>query len=221
MNIEYHNARMCKLAPRYRLSRRTKEVIHAIRTWRPGRIGSLLDLGTADALMLKSLKREFPEAECVGVELVAELTRLNGNGNGNGSIKLIRGDVERLPLADESFDVAVATAVVEHLAHPTWMLREAWRVLRRGGLFVLTTPCPVLDRLATRFGFLREGQHQRTFSMYTIAKMLRRYEFRVVSAEKFMCSPVGLPLEGALEKAMKALGTDFLLANQRVVAVRV
>jgi len=216
MNLEYHRSRLQKRAPRYRLRRRTREVVQAIRVWRSAPVGSILDLGTADGLMLGELKNEFPSARCVGVEKVSELAKVNGNGK----IKLIRGDVEKLPLADGSFDVAVATAVVEHLLHPTWMLREAYRVLREGGLFVLTTPCPVIGQLATRLGFLQDGQHHRTFSMYTLARMLRKYGFQVLSTEKFMCSPIGLPLEIALERAMKSLGTDFLLANQKVVAVK-
>ncbi len=45
-----------------------------------------------------------------------------------------------LPLADESFDCAVLQEVIEHLENPAHVVREISRILRSGGIFVLTTP---------------------------------------------------------------------------------
>ena len=45
-----------------------------------------------------------------------------------------------LPYADESFDVVTCSEVVEHLENFRRLLREAFRVLKPGGLFVVTTP---------------------------------------------------------------------------------
>jgi len=52
----------------------------------------------------------------------------------------ILGTLERLPFRAESFDVATANMVVEHLGSPAAMLEEVNRVLRPGGLFILHTP---------------------------------------------------------------------------------
>jgi ubiquinone/menaquinone biosynthesis C-methylase UbiE len=50
------------------------------------------------------------------------------------------GDLRRLPIQSESMDVVTANMVVEHLDDPTTVLKEAYRVLRPGGVFVFHTP---------------------------------------------------------------------------------
>lgn len=47
---------------------------------------------------------------------------------------------ERLPFEDASFDVLYSIEVIEHLRHPYGFLEEVWRVLRPGGLAVITAP---------------------------------------------------------------------------------
>ncbi len=51
--------------------------------------------------------------------------------------ELVRGDAERLPFADESFDAVVSTWAIEHFHEPGRILLEAVRVLRPGALFLL------------------------------------------------------------------------------------
>jgi 2-polyprenyl-3-methyl-5-hydroxy-6-metoxy-1,4-benzoquinol methylase len=58
-------------------------------------------------------------------------------------VELVEWDLERVPypLPDASFDVAVMTEVLEHLReYPARSLAEIHRILRPGGLLVLTTP---------------------------------------------------------------------------------
>ena len=58
----------------------------------------------------------------------------------------VRGDVLRLPFADEVADVVVAGEVLEHVHEPLELVAEACRVLRPGGVLVLDTIA------ATRWG---------------------------------------------------------------------
>jgi 2-polyprenyl-6-hydroxyphenyl methylase/3-demethylubiquinone-9 3-methyltransferase len=58
----------------------------------------------------------------------------------------VRGDVLRLPFADEAADVVVAGEVLEHVREPLELVSEACRVLRPGGVLVLDTIA------ATRWG---------------------------------------------------------------------
>jgi 2-polyprenyl-6-hydroxyphenyl methylase / 3-demethylubiquinone-9 3-methyltransferase len=58
----------------------------------------------------------------------------------------VRGDVLRLPFADEVADVVVAGEVLEHVREPLELVSEACRVLRQGGTLVLDTIA------ATRWG---------------------------------------------------------------------
>ena len=60
-------------------------------------------------------------------------------------------------LADESLDVVVSTEVFEHIYHhPLGYLRECWRVLRRGGLLLMTTPNPATFVNAGRLALGKE-----------------------------------------------------------------
>ena len=54
--------------------------------------------------------------------------------------KKVVGSVERLPFADESFDIVTANVVVEHLKYPGVAFSEVFRVLRPGGVFLFRTP---------------------------------------------------------------------------------
>jgi len=57
-------------------------------------------------------------------------------------IEAVRADLnfDKLPFLDEEFDVVSAFSVIEFLWNPDIMMSEAYRVLRRPGYFILTTP---------------------------------------------------------------------------------
>ncbi len=52
---------------------------------------------------------------------------------GASNVQLRRGDIESLPLADDSVDAAVANMVLHHAVDPTAMLGEMARIVRPGG----------------------------------------------------------------------------------------
>ncbi len=54
-------------------------------------------------------------------------------------VTVVRGDAQRLPLADEVADVVVAGEVLEHVPDPDAVVAEACRVLRPGGTLVVDT----------------------------------------------------------------------------------
>jgi len=52
----------------------------------------------------------------------------------------VRGDIMRLPFAEQSFDLVTANMVVEHLDNPEEQFREVHRILKPGGKFIFHTP---------------------------------------------------------------------------------
>lgn len=56
----------------------------------------------------------------------------------NKQITTVVGDAEALPFPDASFDVVVSAFVIVHLKDPTRFFDEAYRVLKDGGLLVVT-----------------------------------------------------------------------------------
>ena len=77
-----------------------------------------------------------------------------------------RCDGERLPFDDESFDVVVMSEVIEHLMQPELATWEIARVLRPGGVFVMTTnnasEVPLRSPLSHLFAWLEKalGAHR-------------------------------------------------------------
>lgn len=213
MTQNYHQERKIRLSRRYRLKRRGYEVIEAIRKHHPLNIETILDVGTADGLMLSRIKKEFPSAECIGLEYSEELMKACKDKN----IKIIQGDAQNLPFENNSFDIAIATALIEHVDDPIKMLAETHRVLKPGGIFIATTPVPFFDKIAELIGHIEKELHQEKFTIKKLKKYFETANFQVLQTKKFMISPIGFPGEIKLEKIIRCLGLGFILLNQLIV----
>jgi len=66
--------------------------------------------------------------------------RIRGNGLTLARLALAQADSQRLPFADNSFDVIISCETIEHVPDPPAALKEMARVCRTGGLLYLTTP---------------------------------------------------------------------------------
>ena len=115
-------------------------------------------------------------------------------------IQLVLRDLESTPypFADESFDIALLTEVLEHLReYPARVLIEARRLLRPGGILLVTTPnaasIPLRVRLALGrtvytplddwiFG-LPHARHAREYTVSELGALLRHAGFDFVSIE--------------------------------------
>jgi SAM-dependent methyltransferase len=99
----------------------------------------------------------------------------------SGNIELVGGNLsDGLPFPDATFDVAVSLANIEHLENPETVVREISRVLKTGGVLLLTTPTkaakPVLEFLAFRLHIISEREirdHKRYFSGDELCRMCR------------------------------------------------
>ena len=178
---------------------------------------TLLDIGTADGLMLDTLCQELNIEMPVGLDFSAELLKTNPNHTSH----FIQADAVELPFNDCVFDVVVATAVIEHVPEPEKRVTECHRVLRQDGICIFTTPDPFFERIATQIGHLKEEHHQRTFKLRELEALFELEGFKIVKAEKFMMSPIGFPCEEKIEKFMKSVGFRFFLLNQLVVSQKI
>lgn len=83
----------------------------------------------------------------------------------------------RLPFADESFDVVLSVQVIEHVEDDATYVREALRVLRHSGLFIIFTP----NRRSRLFPFQRPWNrwHVREYDAEGLAELFRTGDCRV------------------------------------------
>ena len=214
MGIDYHTGRGKKKSLKYRLGRRTKEVVGAIEKYAKEK-RAILDLGTADGLMLSRIKNTYPLAECVGIEYCQELIQANKDKR----IKIFQGDVLHPPkkIKRKKIDIVIATAIIEHVDSPSLFAKIVYDFLKPNGIGVVTTPVPFFDKLATAVGHLPKEDHQQTLTLTGLEKIFRKQGFKILEKKRFMFSPVGFPKEEFIEKIMRKIKIDFLMANQMLV----
>lgn len=128
----------------------------SVRDMLTGRAGRLLDLGCGVGAVLK----ELPRRERVGIDL-AHPSPLSARRRLPG-VRLVQGDIARLPFRDGSFDAVVILEVLEHLPDDVPAFREAARVLRDGGEFIVHVPGRP-DGVATERD-LRDQDHHRFYN---------------------------------------------------------
>jgi len=213
MKKDYHQERKTRLSRIYRLKRRGYEVIEAIKKYHPLNINTILDVGTADGLMLGGVKKKFPLAKCIGLEYSKELIQACDDKN----IEIIQGDAQNMPFKDNTFDIVYATALIEHLEQPIKMLQEIYRILKTNGIIIITTPDPFFDKIAQAMNCIEKDLHQETFTIKKLKDYFNGAGFKVLRTKKFMISPVGFPFELLIEKILKFLKLDFILLNQIII----
>ena len=80
----------------------------------------------------------------------------------NINLKRLNLDREPLPLDDKSVDVVTALAVLEHFENPFHILQQIYRILKPGGILLLTTPTPmakpVLEFLAYKMNLISKRE---------------------------------------------------------------
>jgi len=103
----------------------------------------------------------------------------------HGRWQRIHADLRaRLPFEDAQFDHVVMLAVFEHLTNPEAVLREASRILVRGGSLIMTWPAALVDPiLNVMHGFhlisdeMESDEHQKRLPVSEVRKLLERVAF--------------------------------------------
>ena len=153
------------------------------------KLGRWLDVGCgAGGLIRAAARRGWTAVGTEVAESAAEAVRADG-------FEVHVGELDALPLEDESFDVVSLVEVVEHVDDPMGLLRGAGRLLRPGGAAYVTTPHGrgISARLLrSSWSAVAPPEHLQLFSLSGIRTLTGRAGLEVSAVQTHAVNPYEL-----------------------------
>jgi len=101
-------------------------------------VRNILDVGCGSGWIAKHFATKGVQVNSLDISVLnpAQALKLYPSDNHSGVV----ADSFRLPFADDSFDCVIASEIIEHVVSPTDFVKELFRVVKKNGELIITTP---------------------------------------------------------------------------------
>jgi len=164
----------------------TKKVISILKKYHPYKFYKSLDIACADGGTSLFIKDRFG-IECHGIDISPHSVKL---ANKNGIIAKVHDIREKFPYKDDTFDLIIGLEIIEHILNTDFFISEVYRIMKRGGICIITTPnlCSFTNRMLILFGkypahgckYNAEKGHHIVYTMPTLVNHFKQYKFNII-----------------------------------------
>lgn len=156
----------------------------------------ILDLGCGTGELLFKLAQKFPSArELIGIDISEEmLKQAKIKLDSFKSVSLQLGDIEQISYPNEYFDLIVSIGVMHYVRSPEMMIKEALRVLKTGGRFLLVDMAQesLTTKISSALRKMTDPGAVQFYSLRSISELLLSKGFKIISSEIFRAGIFGL-----------------------------
>lgn len=142
----------------------------------------ILDIGCGNGYFLSKIAERDKNhgGNMIGVDYAE-----SGFENGRKLLpetQFVKSVAEKMPFSDEEFDVIIMMETLEHLERWKEALDEAYRILSKGGCFIVTAPDGNIDKWAGHTNFWNEKEFRKNLSAYGLSLLEKIDEKRTFIA---------------------------------------
>lgn len=167
----------------------------------PGKNAKILDIGCGRGFYERAIARVYPTAQVTGIDTNAQYLRIARSGAyGKANISFLRASGLRLPFACCSFDRIICSEVLEHVVDDDKLVKEMFRVVKPGGLALISVPHARYPFLWDPLNWILQyvwnihvpshiwwlagiwADHVRLYTMSRLQQLVKRQKFRVTHA---------------------------------------
>ncbi len=178
------------------LKRRARNVIEALELEDGDKV---LEIGCGNGYYLSLLNRLGAKLKLTGIDKDILALKDAAKFVGDKKVKIVLGDASKLPFKTDSFNRIVMSEVIEHVEDEEKVLKEAFRVLKTGGIIALTT-CNIgypffwdpinwilqhLFKTHIKSGFWAGiwNQHDRLYKKEHVDELVKKAGFRIEQSQ--------------------------------------
>src|SRR5271167_2531402 len=200
----------------------------------PGEV--VLDLGSGGGIdVLLSARRVGPTGKAFGLDMTDEMLALanqNKRKSGIENVEFLKGEIESIPLPDNSVDVIISNCVINLSADKDKVLREAFRVLKPGGRLAVSdvvTRGPISPQIRQSIllwvgcvaGALEESEYRDKLATAGFEQVeLEPTRIYKTEEARAILSAEGLDVDAVAEEVDGKLVSAFIRASKPVAANR-